>query len=294
MKSNPGIRKRRNPSLTRKQPSRLCSTRKKAKPQERSSSSGIDPVITLERQDESYQDPSARKVRKALSSKRKDSSLGNLAAAFTRKLQSSKDMTINLNDATLELKVQKRRIYDITNVLEGVDLVTKSGKNTIRWTGPIETNLSPKKRLEKNQELLMNLEAELSRIKEYRQKCENNLNALVESEDYNKFAYLTCSDIYQVAKGEDTESKIVVVLKPPVNSKLHSLDEDELKYYFDNEQGLNLIGGKLNFSESEEISVIVISGETRDEEQRSEEKGSEYLEGKYDFNNEFYKADDEV
>lgn len=33
------------------------------------------------------------------------------------------------------LKVQKRRIYDITNVLEGIGLIEKSIKNQITWTG---------------------------------------------------------------------------------------------------------------------------------------------------------------
>lgn len=32
-----------------------------------------------------------------------------------------------------ELQVQKRRIYDITNVLEGVGLIEKESKNNIRW-----------------------------------------------------------------------------------------------------------------------------------------------------------------
>ena len=35
-----------------------------------------------------------------------------------------------------DLKVQKRRIYDITNVLEGIGLIRKVGKNNIQWKGP--------------------------------------------------------------------------------------------------------------------------------------------------------------
>jgi hypothetical protein len=31
--------------------------------------------------------------------------------------------------------VQKRRIYDITNVLEGIGLIEKTSKNKIRWKG---------------------------------------------------------------------------------------------------------------------------------------------------------------
>lgn len=34
------------------------------------------------------------------------------------------------------LGVQKRRIYDITNVLEGIGLICKESKNKIRWDGP--------------------------------------------------------------------------------------------------------------------------------------------------------------
>ena len=33
------------------------------------------------------------------------------------------------------LNVQKRRIYDITNVLEGIGYIEKISKNKIRWIG---------------------------------------------------------------------------------------------------------------------------------------------------------------
>jgi transcription factor E2F3 len=40
---------------------------------------------------------------------------------------------LDLNKAAEDLEVQKRRIYDITNVLEGIDLVVKKSKNNIQW-----------------------------------------------------------------------------------------------------------------------------------------------------------------
>lgn len=48
---------------------------------------------------------------------------------------SSKLQTLNLNEASSMLEVQKRRIYDITNVLEGVGLLEKTSKNNIKWNG---------------------------------------------------------------------------------------------------------------------------------------------------------------
>jgi|TARA_B110001450_G_C17624729_1_gene482674 transcription factor E2F3 len=37
--------------------------------------------------------------------------------------------------AAVELEVQKRRIYDITNVLEGIELICKTIKNKVKWVG---------------------------------------------------------------------------------------------------------------------------------------------------------------
>jgi hypothetical protein len=46
--------------------------------------------------------------------------------------------TLDLNAAVKELNVQKRRIYDITNVLEGIGLIEKRSKNHIAWIGDLE------------------------------------------------------------------------------------------------------------------------------------------------------------
>ena len=48
------------------------------------------------------------------------------------------DDSLDLNAAVKELGVQKRRIYDITNVLEGVGLIEKRTRNHIAWTGRME------------------------------------------------------------------------------------------------------------------------------------------------------------
>ncbi|GMI38878.1 hypothetical protein TeGR_g4619, partial [Tetraparma gracilis] len=53
----------------------------------------------------------------------------------TTLIQTSLTGAIDLNDAALRLCVQKRRIYDITNVLEGVGLIEKRSKNVIAWRG---------------------------------------------------------------------------------------------------------------------------------------------------------------
>eukprot|EP00586_Coscinodiscus_wailesii_P010134 CAMPEP_0172494354 /NCGR_PEP_ID=MMETSP1066-20121228/45250_1 /TAXON_ID=671091 /ORGANISM="Coscinodiscus wailesii, Strain CCMP2513" /LENGTH=386 /DNA_ID=CAMNT_0013265255 /DNA_START=301 /DNA_END=1461 /DNA_ORIENTATION=- len=66
---------------------------------------------------------------------RYDSSLGLLTRKFTNLIQASISGAIDLNEAAQQLSVQKRRIYDITNVLEGVGLIEKRSKNVIAWRG---------------------------------------------------------------------------------------------------------------------------------------------------------------
>ena len=48
-------------------------------------------------------------------------------------IEQADEGTIDLNRAAESLQVQKRRIYDITNVLEGIGLIEKKSKNNIQW-----------------------------------------------------------------------------------------------------------------------------------------------------------------
>lgn len=50
---------------------------------------------------------------------RHDNSLSVLTKKFVELIKNSPNLTLDLNEAVKELNVQKRRIYDITNVLEG-------------------------------------------------------------------------------------------------------------------------------------------------------------------------------
>lgn len=48
-------------------------------------------------------------------------------------MESSRNGVVDLNIASEKLEVQKRRIYDITNVLEGIGILEKKSKNNIQW-----------------------------------------------------------------------------------------------------------------------------------------------------------------
>ena len=54
---------------------------------------------------------------------RKENGLVELTKRFIDMLRYSENQSIDLNKAMQDLNVQKRRIYDITNVLDGINLI---------------------------------------------------------------------------------------------------------------------------------------------------------------------------
>ena len=84
--------------------------------------------VTKRRRDEVHR-PSPT----AAAGARYDSSLGLLTQKFVSQLREAPEGILDLNQAADSLGVQKRRIYDITNVLEGIGLIQKKSKNNIQW-----------------------------------------------------------------------------------------------------------------------------------------------------------------
>ena len=78
----------------------------------------------------------------SLGQARYDSSLGILTKRFVHLLKSAPGHRVDLNKAASDLGVQKRRIYDITNVLEGIGLIQKEAKNHVSWCDDPEVDLS--------------------------------------------------------------------------------------------------------------------------------------------------------
>ncbi|KAJ7424611.1 Transcription factor E2F2 [Willisornis vidua] len=86
--------------------------------------------------------PSPRTPKSPGEKTRYDTSLGLLTKKFIRLLNESPDGVVDLNRAAEVLEVQKRRIYDITNVLEGIQLIRKKSKNHIQWIPSFSYTLS--------------------------------------------------------------------------------------------------------------------------------------------------------
>lgn len=132
------------------------------------------------------------------------------------------------------LNVQKRRIYDITNVLEGIGLIQKECKNNIKWSGPDATNKQKRtsgqvKSQKANipdlsvtewndlENSLMNIDPLLKtrylqakeensrlekmekQLQEYISKLENDKLSLKTDPSYSQYAYVTHEDLKKLS-----------------------------------------------------------------------------------------------
>ena len=66
---------------------------------------------------------------------RRDKSLGALCESFMGIYGSGAHEVVNLNQAAESLGVEKRRMYDIMNVLESLGMVKRRAKNAYDWRG---------------------------------------------------------------------------------------------------------------------------------------------------------------
>lgn len=134
---------------------------------------------------------------------------------------------LDLNEATQKLNAHKRRVYDVTNVLEGIHLIKKKSKNTVEWLGS-EMNLG------EDQGLPALIEEE-RKLDELIQTCTQQVLQMCEDRHIQRFAYLTYEDIQRIAS---LKEQTVIVIKAPAETKLEvSHPEESFQIYLTSTRG---------------------------------------------------------
>ncbi|NXW57334.1 E2F1 factor, partial [Eurystomus gularis] len=154
---------------------------------------------------------------------RYETSLNLTTKRFLELLSQSPDGVVDLNWAAEVLKVQKRRIYDITNVLEGIQLITKKSKNNIQWLGNQAMVGAPGRHwlLEKE---LRELQAAEQQLDDLIQTCTVQLRLLTEDPGNQQYPYVTCQDLRSIV---DPSEQMVMVIKAPPETQLQVSDPAE-------------------------------------------------------------------
>ncbi|NXS07375.1 E2F6 factor, partial [Neodrepanis coruscans] len=165
-----------------------------------------------------------------------DASLVLLTRRFMALLKKAPDGVLDLNDVATTLGVRKRRVYDITNVLDGIDLIQKRSKNLIQWIG---TNLdqvvgkAPEQQNLKDE--LSDLSAMEEALDELIKNCAHQIFELTDDKENAKYpfnSYITlthgfvCKYISTYVTYQDIRSiqtfqeQIVIAIKAPEETKL--------------------------------------------------------------------------
>ncbi|KAJ8368914.1 hypothetical protein SKAU_G00089420 [Synaphobranchus kaupii] len=160
------------------------------------------------------------------------------AAAGPEPQDESTDGVLDLNWATEVLEVQKRRIYDITNVLEGVQLIRKKSKNNIQW---MAQRAAPERArcLRKELEHLERAEKSLDDLV---QSSTSQLRDLTENQDSQRYPSSRAAtqpqgvDIRSIASLQD---QTVIAVKAPAETKLEvpETSGDTLQIYLKSKNG---------------------------------------------------------
>ncbi|XP_075033642.1 transcription factor E2F1 [Mixophyes fleayi] len=154
---------------------------------------------------------------------RYETSLNLTTKRFLELLSKSTDGVVDLNWAAQVLNVQKRRIYDITNVLEGIHLITKKSKNHIQWLGSrsVVESSSRYQMLVKDCQDLLATEQELDDLLH---KCTTQLKLLTEESESQHLGYVTCQDLRSIA---DPSERMLMVIKAPPETQMQVSDPTE-------------------------------------------------------------------
>ncbi|XP_055011773.1 transcription factor E2F4 isoform X1 [Boleophthalmus pectinirostris] len=149
---------------------------------------------------------------------RHEKSLGLLTTKFVTLLQEAKDGVLDLKAAADTLAVrQKRRIYDITNVLEGIGLIEKKSKNSIQWKG-----VGPGCNTREIADKLIDLKAELDdlalrehELDQQRVWVQQSIKNVTDDSNNSPMAYVKHEDLCGVFKGDT-----LLAIRAPIGTQL--------------------------------------------------------------------------
>ncbi|KAK2864136.1 hypothetical protein Q7C36_003290 [Tachysurus vachellii] len=183
----------------------------------------------LERLEENLKNSTEKKrvpAKKGATS-RSEVTLGRFTKRFIDLLHSAPEGILDLNEATEKLGTHKRRVYDITNVLNGIKLITKKSKSKIQWVGPSPISCFKSQWKNKMKTDLLNLKTMEESLDWLIKDCAQQLFTL---------AYVTYEDICQIGAFRD---QTVIAIKAPEETKLEvpTPTEDCIKIHLKGSRG---------------------------------------------------------
>jgi len=179
----------------------------------------VSPQYSPERPGKRKGEPISSKQQKPTKMPRCENSLSQLTTKFVE-LVCGSETGLDLNMAATMLSVQKRRIYDITNVLEGVGLIEKISKNNVRWIGDAVAS-------KESQETLHALLNEAISLKRLESRLDSDINYFQQqiSDFHNtEYSFVTHDDIKSTGICDLLDT--IIAIKAPNGTELEALIDE--------------------------------------------------------------------
>ncbi|NXP33262.1 E2F6 factor, partial [Leiothrix lutea] len=174
-----------------------------------------------------YKDTELVKKTVGVKRPRFDASLVLLTRRFMALLKKAPDGVLDLNEVATTLGVGKRRVYDITNVLDGIHLVQKRSKNLIQWIGNNLDQVVGKAPEQQNlRDELSDLSAMEEALDELIKNCAHQIFELIDDKENAKYPFSSCIILTPYVTYQDIRSiqafqeQIVIAIKAPEETKL--------------------------------------------------------------------------
>jgi hypothetical protein len=184
-----------------------------------------------------------------------ENSLGQLTKNFINYIKTTGKKSININDLVNELSVKKRRIYDITNVLQGIGFLQKSGKNEIIWTKTINNKSKSKKKSSNSKKVNQSnkqksnveiLEQEKFKLDTEINSFKDEFNSIAKKEEFPKYGYVTKNDLKELSINDNLN---LVLIKASKGTAMSILNKNDIKMANDKAKRM-IENGEMNNKDS--------------------------------------------
>ncbi|EDO43843.1 predicted protein [Nematostella vectensis] len=140
-------------------------------------------------------------------------SLVDITRSLVRELKGAPAQTVDLNELAVRFAVDKRRLYDVVNILEGISLIKRRAAQRVSWNSDTERG-NHAHALKSDLHWLDDKERELDRLIHM---AKSDMQAITYSSDADRYAYVTEKDIKGI---ESLLSDTVLVIKAPPRTTL--------------------------------------------------------------------------
>ncbi|XP_072218906.1 uncharacterized protein e2f6 [Leuresthes tenuis] len=171
---------------------------------------------------------------------REDLSLGVLTKGFLELFLKSPDNSLDIRHVVMSLQTRRRRVYDITNVLEGIRLLEKKSSNKYKWIGscPPSSFMGKNKFQGKSkfQGEMDNLKLVEDTLDTLIKSCARQLFDMTDNLQNSALAYVTHEDIGRLKAFQE---QTVIVVKAPEETKLEvpAPKEDSIQVHLKGSMG---------------------------------------------------------